>query len=261
MLNRKILTAIDDQFSFVRYRLPIFARRLVYVAMKKTEIKDGKIQTAKFWKKDFIDILEAVGVTIKNSGFNKVLEQSCKNLLQQVLNIDGSQLQTAFPLMTHASFDKKTNAIELRFHDEMKPFFAHMRNTPDSDSLLLHGICLTSPYSVRLYELFRRKVSLETTKFMPAKMTVAEVRKFLDLGNKYPKPSDLQAHVLGQAEKEFRKKTDITLTYYSERQRTGRGRPIESWMFYVRLIPKKIKSFEDIDINDDFGDDIYEFWK
>lgn len=253
-INQNLPVVIDKQLARGRYEMSTDERRLMYVAMSKIKPVDGKFHTVSFTKKDYIELLNDVGVSIDTGTFDERLKQSCRALLQRLVEVIEGRKWKAWQWMSKAEYDADTTIVQLRFHDEMEPYLLFLKERFGySKFLLRYALPLTSHYAVRFYERFRGQIS----KDMPArkeKMTLEEIREFLMLDGKYLRYPDLKKAVIEQARKEINQKTDIIMSYRETRRKSGRGRPVESLTFLVELKPTEAppdeKSYLAWDIDD-----------
>jgi len=158
-----------------------------------------------------------------------------KNLMSTVVEIidkDNPKNWEAFTLLSHI---KRENNI---YYYELNQFIlkALRDQTFFTPLNLLIINSLSSQYSIIFYEL-----AIRYNKFKIPKMTIEEVRKLTNTEDDYNRIYDFKKYVLDTACEEISEKTDIILTYETEKK----GRRIAFIDFEIKIKPNGFDAVAD----------------
>ena len=127
--------------------------------------------------------------------------------------------------------------VVLRFSKSILPYLSNL--SANFTQYLKQDIAgLSSSYSIRFFELL---MQFKDTGFR--KITIEDLREFLDLGDKYPATKDLKVRVIETAVNEINEKTPYTVKY--ELIKTGRKFTHLELKFKLKAEPQKAKSLRD----------------
>ncbi|MBN2837189.1 MAG: replication initiation protein [Fusobacteriaceae bacterium] len=149
---------------------------------------------------------------INNKNLDYVYKEELENLMTTVVEIvdkDNPKNWKAFTLLSY--IEKKDNY----YYYELNQFIIHSlieQNFFTPLNLIIIN-SLSSQYSIILYEL-----AIRYQKYKIPKMTVEEIRNITHTQKEYKRFYDLKKYVLDAACKEISEKTDIILSYTTEKK-------------------------------------------
>ncbi|MGV8906490.1 MAG: replication initiation protein [Acetobacterium sp.] len=147
------------------------------------------------------------------------LKEVIKQLASQSINIQENGKIIRMPLFQAISYEQKSELVEMRLADSLKPYFLGL--TDSFTTLPLKSIlALRSSTSLRLYELLKAKVKLKNITF-----TIDELSELIDDDEDLGDDQDLDdgtvvmssREILAFAVDDINQHTDLTISYaYTE---------------------------------------------
>jgi len=117
-----------------------------------------------------------------------------------------------FRWLTSVRYADKKGYLKIFFNPDLKPLLHQLKG--NFTSYHLDQIALfRSAYSVRLYEIALMHLNKSRKDKFSFKITIDEIRKQLDLGEKYKKFANLRLRVIESAVKEVNKHSDLQLSF------------------------------------------------
>lgn len=216
----------SNELTTASYDLSVQEQRIV-ILMSALIQKDD--EDFKLYKIKITDFLEVVG--LKSQTKYKDLQEITRNLRKKELIIkkeDGRLLQMGWL----ASAEYYPGYIELEFSVKLKPFLLHLKEKYTTYQLG-YALRLKGKYSIRFYELMK-ECAYQKEKYYG----YDELRELLKLPeSKYKQYGHFKAKIINPAQKELKKKTDISFTF----KEAKKGRKVIGIQFFVKPIESKIE--------------------
>jgi len=114
--------------------------------------------------------------------------------------------------LTRIRHQDKTGFIEIKFSEEVQPYLHQLQNR--FTTYYIEQIAdMKSVYSVRFYELGIMHLNKSKTCKCVFKLSIDEIKKRLELTDKYSRFSNFKDRVLEKSKQEINRSSDIKLTY------------------------------------------------
>ena len=171
------------------------------------------------------DFAEAFG--IEGGHVYEALEEACKRLynrsIREITNSKGKLIERDVRWVWMAEYKKGEGTVTLGFSPVLTPYLTTLK-AEFTRFKLKHVGNLGSFYALRLYELCAqyRKAGRRT-------MTMEQLRKTLNLGDKYTELRDLRRRVLEPAIEDINRYTDLTVVM----TQTVKGRKVTGFHFDI----------------------------
>jgi plasmid replication initiation protein len=172
------------------------------------------------------------------------LRATTKEMMQKVfeIRIDKKVIQVAW--LSYVAYNESQGTIEIRFDPFLRPYLLELKKNFTSYKLE-NVVKLKSSYAIRIYELLKQYEKLKERVFL-----LKDLRKMLGADDVYPAYGNFKQRVLVPAQKELKKKTDISF----EIEEVKEGRRVEKVKFIITS--KKKKDSLQLDL---FEDNLEEF--
>lgn len=182
---------------------------LAMIAQLRKEDSEFDYQRVKL--KDVIELSGGTSQDLYSRG-----EEICDKLLDQKIKIrdeneDRQREYRAYNLMSACKYVEGSGTIRAKFNPDMRPFLLELKRRFTMYRLQF-AMRLSTPYSIRLYEMMKMRQDLRFVK-----MPIQDLRESLSVEHKYERFTDLKKHILEPARKEIKEKCDIYFTYRVER--------------------------------------------
>jgi plasmid replication initiation protein len=203
--------------------LSLVQKRIFYLAIK--QIRKGD----KDYKRYYIDLTDLVPGTSKNiyTRVSKELDELMKKTIKFVEEINGSKYDTRLNLVSKAQHKQGTGQIYVDMHPDIRDMLLDLKKY-FTRVPVVELIACRSIYGQRLYELLYQ---YEDTGVRL--MEVEELRKKLNLQNKYENFYDFRKRVLKQAQKDVEEHTNMSFSWKEIKAR--KGRKIERLLFDIEV--------------------------
>ena len=204
-----------NNMAVANYFLTLEEKKLMVLLTALVQKDDEDFKTYRIPITDIIDFLE-----IRGKAFYTRLRETAKTLRSRSLSIEkpnGGWIEAGW--ISKAEYKKKGEdgleyaCLDLRFDPDLKPYFLHLKSQYYS-YMFVNVVNLKSVYSIRFYEIFASYRRLGQVSF-----DVDDLKKRLQVIDKYSKYNDFRKRVINQAQKELNEKTDICFEYIEERKR------------------------------------------
>jgi len=114
--------------------------------------------------------------------------------------------------LTRISYQDKTGFIEIKFSEDVQPYLHQMQK--QFTTYYIDKIArFKSIYSIRFYEYSIMQLKKTTNKKCTFSIEIKEIKRRLDLEDKYKRFSNFKADVLESAKKEINKYSDVKFSY------------------------------------------------
>lgn len=145
---------------------------------------------------------------ISSNSLNERLELIVERMIKRVIKLrdkNGNLIQ--FPMITRAEHQNKKGIIGLRFSPDLKPHMLNLKEKYTSyyDSNIIH---LSSHYSMRIYEFLKQYEKIGTRT-----MSVLEIKRKLDIEDKYEQYGMFKKKVILPAQKDLQTNCDIGFVF------------------------------------------------
>ena len=185
--------------------------RITLAMIAQLRKEDAEFDYQRVQLKDVIELSGAKSQDLYSRG-----EEICDKLLDQKIKIreeseDGKREYRGYNLMSACKYVEGSGIIRAKFNPDMRPFLLELKRRFTMYRLQF-AMRLSTPYSIRLYELIKMRQDLRFVK-----MAIQELRETLSVEHKYERFTDLKKHILEPARKEIKEKCDVYFTYRVER--------------------------------------------
>lgn len=193
------LVTKSNKLIEANYKLGVVEQKIILCLASNINPSDSDFQTYKFAIKEFHKLLG-----LKGTPKYTELRQITKDLMQKVfeIRIDKKVIQVSW--LSYVAYNETEGTIDIRFDPFLRPYLLELKR--EFTSYRLENIVkLNSSYAIRIYELLKQYERLQERTFL-----LADLRKMLGVEDIYPAYGNFKQRVLLPAQKELKKKTDIT---------------------------------------------------
>lgn len=226
---RKSNDLVEAQYSLSIWEMRVFIKMMSMINKDDTDFKQYRVELGDFIKEFGLE---------KNKQAYSLLKEGARGLLKKIVIIskqleDGTVEHLETPMVVGVAHNiDKNSYIKLSFHPEMKPYMLELQSrfmTYDISNVMK----LPSPYSIRLYELAKQYVRIGRRV-----MTLDELKRILDIGDKYAKYAHFKQKVLLKSTTDISKYTDIDLSFNEIKE----GRRVAKLEFIIKAKSKQQKA-------------------
>jgi len=114
--------------------------------------------------------------------------------------------------LTKMIYQDKTGYIEIKFSEDIQPYL-HNLQTNFTTYYIDQIVKFKSIYSVRFYEYALMELNEKKIKRLKYKLLISDIKKQLDISDKYARFCDFKPYVLDKAKEEINKFSDLNLDY------------------------------------------------
>ena len=202
------------------YDLSLEEQKLILTLTSMVEPEDEEFKPYKFRIADFIKLLG-----VENQSKYTETPKITKELMKKVFEIekDDTLIQTAW--LSSVTYKKGSGIVELEFSPRLKPYMIKL-SSMFTQYKLVNILSMKSKYSPRIYEILKCN---EFKKQGYIEIEVEELRRLMKSDRIYPLYADFKRRVIGQAQKELNKLSDISFDF----EEIKTGRTITSLKFYI----------------------------
>ncbi|MEK6482013.1 replication initiation protein [Catalinimonas sp. 4WD22] len=209
------------------YRLTPLEMKIVYLMAMQIKQGDEDFKTYYLRISDFKDDL---GLKDNKALYSRMVD-IVNRLMQRVIKIEDENGDVEqFHFVTYSKHKSANGTIAIRFVPELKPHFLELKAqfTSFYDTNVLS---LRSSYSMRIYEFLKQYETIGRRI-----MEVDELKKKLEIQDKYRSYNMFKKKVIMQAEKDLRKSCDIYFSYNEIKE----GRKINAIEFQIHRNRKTV---------------------
>lgn len=206
------------------YKLGVVEQKIILCLASNIQPNDSDFKTYTLEIKEFTKLLG-----LKGTPKYTELRQISKELMQKVfeIRIDKKIIQVAW--LSYVAYNESEGTIDIRFDPFLRPYLLQLKREFTSYKLD-NVVKIKSSYAIRIYELLK-----QYEKFQERTFLLADLRKMLGAEDVYPAYGNFKQRVLVPAQKELKKKTDISF----EIQEIKIGRRIDKIRFHITSRKKK----------------------
>lgn len=201
----------SNQFVQARYDWSVPMHRIIMMLVAQINMDDDDFTTQRISVKEIARLSGSSAKSIYDDAAD-----AAEQLLKQSIEVRKPNGEYhGYNLLSDTHYIPGSGYIEACFNPKMKPFLLHLKER-FTQYLLRETMPLSSPYSIRLYELIKMR---EGVGYID--LTIEELRSMFMLEDKYPRFRDLRRRVIDQARDELREKCDLCFDY--KVRRNGRS--------------------------------------
>ncbi|WP_257985534.1 replication initiation protein [Bacillus sp. V5-8f] len=182
------------------YKLGVIEQKLILFLASNINPADADFKTYALSVKEFNSKLLGYKGTPKYTE----LRQITKELMQKVFEIRINKKVIQVAWLSYVAYNETEGTIDIRFDPFLRPYLLELKK--EFTSYKLENIVkLKSSYAIRIYELLKQYEKLHERTFL-----LSDLRKMLGADDIYPAYGNFKQRVLVPAQKELKKKTDIS---------------------------------------------------
>lgn len=207
---------INARYSLTSSEIKIILSTITQIKPEDKEFKDYEINI-----KDFV---EDIGVKSKNM-YERARETTMglmKKIIELPLEDELGFVQVA--LLSKAKYVEGSGKIIISFDPELKPHLLQLKEK-FTKYRVSDVLSLKSSFSIRIYELLKQYENLKQRT-----IKIKELKKILNVDNKYDRYADFKRIIILKAQKELKKHTDI----YFEFEEIKKGRKVDKIKFIIK---------------------------
>lgn len=222
------------------YKLGVVEQKIILCLASNIQPTDSDFKTYNLPIKEFNKLLGLKG-TPKYSE----LRQTTKEMMQKVFEVRINKKVIQVAWLSYVAYNESEGTIDIRFDPFLRPYLLELKKNFTSYKLE-NVVKLKSTYAIRIYELLKQYEKIQERTFL-----LADLRKMLGAENIYPAYGNFKQRVLVPAQKELKKKTDISF----EIEEVKVGRRVDKVKFIIISGQKKSEA-KQLDL---FEGDLEEF--
>lgn len=206
------------------YKLGVVEQKIILCLASNISPDDSDFKTYTLPIKEFIKLLE-----LKGKSKYTELRQTTKELMQKVfeVRVDKKVIQVSW--LSYVAYNETEGTIDIRFDPFLRPYLLELKREFTSYKLE-NVVKLKSSYAIRIYELLKQYEKLQERTFL-----LKSLREMLGAEDIYPAYGNFKQRVLVPAQKELKKKTDISFKI----EEVKKGRKVEKVKFLITSTGKK----------------------
>lgn len=209
------------------YKLTSSEFKLIQTIFSNIQPDDTKTNTYTFPIKQFLELLELKG----KSGYSE-LKKITFDLFKKPISITINDETTQITWLSLVKYNDNAGTITIEINKFWEKYLLSL--TSNFTSYKLFNITnLRSIYSLRLYELLKSRINLNSTRII----TIQDLRSKMGIEpEQYPKYSNFKQRIILQAQKELKAESDI----YFEFTEIKKSRSVDKIEFHIyRNTPKE----------------------
>ncbi|KAB2329536.1 replication initiation protein [Cytobacillus depressus] len=206
------------------YKLGVVEQKIILCLASNIQTSDSDFKTYTLPIKQFTNLLG-----LKGKPKYTELKQITKNLMQKVfeVRIDKKLIQVSW--ISYVAYNESEGTVDLRFDPFLRPYLLELKR--EFTSYRLENVVkLKSSYAIRIYELLK-----QYEKIQERTISIIKLREMLGAEDIYPAYGNFKQRVLLPAQKELKKKTDISFQI----EEIKVGRRVEKVKFIIHPEKKK----------------------
>ena len=210
----ELIAVVANQIVTARHRLKPRQQQVINWAIAQIARDDSDFLTHTLSVSEFAKLTGT-----KSGSIFKEMEVVTTSLLREILETKepGERSYTRFQWLSRCKYEKGNGTVEIRFHDELKPYLLELR-TRFTQLRLERVFRLRSSYSIRFFERIEMNRGLNRLTWA---LTLDELRNWLGIApDAYKFFGLLRANVLDVAQRELDAKSDWSFSFLTVK--TGR---------------------------------------
>ncbi len=206
--NNKLVTK-SNMLIEASYKLGVVEQKIILCLASNIQPTDSDFKTYTLPIKEFTKLLG-----LKGTPKYTELRQTTKELMQKVFEVRINRKVIQVAWLSYVAYNETEGTIDIRFDPFLRPYLLELKR--EFTSYRLENVVkLKSSYAIRIYELLK-----QYEKIQERTVPLTTLRKMLGAEDIYPAYGNFKQRVLIPAQKELKKKTDIS--FQIEEIKTGR---------------------------------------
>ncbi len=219
IIDRENMVTKSNLLIEAAYKLTSSEFKLIQTIFSNIQPDDIKTNTYTFPIKQFIELLELKG----QSGYSE-LKRITFDLFKKPISITINEETTQITWLSLVKYNENKGTITIEINKFWEKYLLSL--TSNFTSYKLFNITnLKSIYSLRLYELLKSRINLNSTRII----TLNDLRAKMGVEDQYPKYSNFKQRVILQAQKELRAESDIYFEFFEIKK----GRSVDKIEFHI----------------------------
>lgn len=214
------------------YKLGVVEQKIILCLASNIQTGDSDFKTYTLPIKQFTNLLG-----LKGKPKYSELKQITKNLMQKVFEVRIAKKLIQVSWISYVAYNESEGTVDLRFDPFLRPYLLELKREFTSYKLE-NVVKLKSSYAIRIYELLK-----QYEKIQERTISISKLREMLGAEDIYPAYGNFKQRVLLPAQKELKKKTDISFQI----EEIKVGRRVEKLKFIIHPEKKK-KSNEQLSL-------------
>ncbi|AIE61783.1 replication initiation protein [Bacillus methanolicus] len=206
------------------YKLGVVEQKIILCLASNIRPTDSDFKTYTLPVKEFNKLLG-----LKGSPKYTELRKITKELMQKVFEVRINKKVIQVAWLSYVAYNESEGTIDIRFDPFLRPYLLELKKEFTSYKLE-NVVKLKSSYAIRIYELLKQYEKLQERTFL-----LDDLRKMLGAEDIYPAYGNFKQRVLMPAQKELKKKTDISF----EIEEIKVGRRVNKIKFLIFPTKKK----------------------
>lgn len=227
-MNTELVISKSNSFVEASYQMTLDEMRVLSLTLGVFDplnpIRGYEFTVAEFCK-HFPDVNPEVAYTQVQKAIVKISKRD------MVLR-DDEKMFVVVPFVTKRIYFKKEGRFYIEFHEDLIPYIANLKARYTKYELVNIG-AFTSTHTIRLYEL-----CMQYKMIGEREITISDLRKWLQIEDKYPRYNSLNEWVLQPAVNEINGKSDLAVSFQSIK----RGRTIFALRFTIGIKKSTVKA-------------------
>lgn len=216
------------------YKLGVVEQKIILCLVSNIQPHDSDFKTYTLPIKEFNQLLGLKG-TPKYTELRAITREMMKKVFE--IRIEKKVIQVAW--LSYVAYNESEGTIDIRFDPFLRPYLLELKKNFTTYKLE-NVMGLRSSYAIRIYELLKQYEKIKERVF-----SVTDLRKVLGAEDVYPAYGNFKQRVLIPAQKELKKKTDISF----EMEEFKEARRVEKIKFIITS--KKTKISQQLDLFED----------
>lgn len=219
MENKKNIVTLHNNFIEAIYSLSVDAKKLLLSTFLHLDRDNGEINIHRE------DLLKEIGIDPRKYR-KEHLKNIFKELMTKVIEIKDINNESHWILLQLLKKTEYSNGyFKTSIYPELLPYFEEAQKRLFTRFSIQNIKPLTSIYAIRIYELCKMFIKEKSVK----EISIEELKKILQIEDKYKQISDFKKRVLETAKKQINKNTDLEIDY----ELTKEGRKYTKVRFLV----------------------------
>lgn len=190
------------------YKLSLNAQRLTLLAISKLRSR-VPMSSQKIQRIEALEFATMFNINPKNA--YAFLKTACDDLYEADIKTYDQKGMDRFRWCERVRYDN-AGYIDLHFTDSIAPYLTKIYgNFTKYELSSLSDV--KSVYSIRLFELLKKHKYKQDTAAGERWITIEDLKKWFEVGDKYPRYYDLKKRVILPAIKELEQKANITISW------------------------------------------------
>jgi plasmid replication initiation protein len=222
-VTRNKFVTKSNKLIEANYKLGVVEQKVILCLASSIQPTDSDFKTYTLPIKEFTNLLG-----LKGKPKYTELRKITKDLMQKVFEIRINKKVIQVAWLSYVAYNESEGTIDIRFDPFLRPYLLELKREFTSYKLE-NVVQLKSSYAIRIYELLKQYEKIQERTF-----SLSELRALLGVENIYPAYGNFKQRVLLPAQKELKKKTDISF----ELEEIKRGHRVERIKFIIRSIQR-----------------------